>query len=228
MSCWKFLCRPWLAALGLAACLGPVAFAQTAEGTGLLPSDQGTPSLRAPEPLVSNMDQIWEVVTVMGQAVPLGETPVRLLMRAGTVQVLDGCNRFSGRFTHDPQGAFRLSSLRGTHNECTSQSRQAVALNSALVMANQLKLGEEMVLRSGDTELARLAPSRRQDADAKDDFRFSLVDGPRQVAPSRSSKGKNKNSKSAKGKSGGAKAAKASSSAKTTSAKKPQVVKKKR
>lgn len=227
MSCWKFLCRPWLAALGLVTCFLPAAMAQTVEGTGLLPSDQGTPSLRAPEPMVSNLDQIWEVVTVMGQPVSLGESPVRLLMRAGTVQVLDGCNRFSGRFTHDPQGAFRLSSLRGTHNECPTQSRQAVALNSALVMANQLKLGEEMVLRSGDTELARLVPSRRQDADAKDDFRFSLVDGPRQAAPSRSSKGKDKTGKGAKGKSGGGKAVKASASTKSGTAKKPQSIKKK-
>jgi heat shock protein HslJ len=212
---WKQACQRWLVAVVCGLC--GAAMAQTVEGTGLLlPSDQGTPTLRTPEPLLSRMDQIWEVASVMGQPVPLGEAPVRLLMRAGSVQVLDGCNRFAGRFTHDPQGAFRLSSLRGTHNECSSQSRQAVALNAALVMANQLQLGEEMVLRSGDTELARLVPSRRQDADAKDDFRFSLVDGPRQAAPARVSR--------TTGKTGKAKAG----AARSTGAKKVVNAKKKR
>lgn len=180
MSCWNTFYRTWLTALTLGLCLPVLAQPLDQAGTGLLPSGQGEPSLRAPEPLITSSDQIWEVDILMGQSLPPGEQPARLLMRAGTVQILDGCNRFSGRFTHDPQGQFRLSSLRGTHNTCANPSRQAAQLNSALVMANQLQFGDAMVLSNGDLELARLVPARRQDANAKDDFRFSLVDAPPQ------------------------------------------------
>lgn len=217
MSCWTSFCRPWCLAGAWAIAAMAGALAQPVDGMGLMPSDQGAPTLRAPEPLLSRQDQIWELASVMGQAVPLGEPPVRLLMRAGTMQMLDGCNRFSGRFTHDPQGVFRLSSLRGTHNDCSAQSRQAVGLNSALIMANRLQLGEEMVLLSGDAELARLVPSRRQDADAKDEFRFSLVDGPRVPAVTRTAKAKGKASKA---KASGSKPAKAAATKKAAPAKK--------
>ena len=178
MSCWKTFYRSWLAAWALGLCLPGLAQSVDETGIGLMPYGQGEPTLRAPEPLITRSDQIWEVETLMGQPVPPGEQPARLLMRSGSVQILDGCNRFSGRFTHDAQGQFRLASLRGTHNACTNQSRHVALLNSALVMANQLQFGDAMVLRNGDMELARLVPAPRQDADAKDDFRFSLVDPP--------------------------------------------------
>ena len=89
-------CCRWLAGLAWACALLPVAMAQTVDGTGLVLSDQGTPSLKAPDELMLRMDQIWEAEVLMGQAMPPGEQPVRLLqprqiqLRAAPVEVVEG------------------------------------------------------------------------------------------------------------------------------------------
>mgnify|MGYP001271733606 CR=1 FL=1 len=150
------------AASVLALCLLPGAWAQ-----GLESAAATAASTRAESPAAAvprRLEQVWEVVDIMGQPLGTQQRQARVALRGqGGLLVDGGCNYFSGRFEHDAQGQFRVSKYSGTHGRCEAPPRSEALLNSALVLVNGYRWDDGLVLSSEQGDLVRLRPSANQD-----------------------------------------------------------------
>jgi META domain len=167
LACLRFL---GLCGLGMGL-LSPV-WSQTEAPVEPVPPISAPLALPAPVagvPLATTvppptLEQAWDVVEVMGRPVEPAARRARLVVRPGTLLVDGGCNYFSGRLERGPEGLFRVLRYSGTHSACPTPSRGEAVLNSALVMVNNFRFEDGLVLRSGDSAVVRLVPSASQDS----------------------------------------------------------------
>jgi heat shock protein HslJ len=165
-------CLRFLGLCGLAMGLMAPSWAQTEGPVEPLSPVSAPLTLSAPVagvPLAATtptptLEQAWDVVEVMGRPLEPSTRRARLVVRSGTLLVDGGCNYFSGRLERGAEGLFRVSRYSGTHSACPTPSRGEAVLNSALVMVNNYRLEDGLVLRSGDSAVVRLAPSASQDS----------------------------------------------------------------
>ena len=209
----------------------PTAWAQTDSATA--PAATLSTPLALPAPVVGEalaapttpaaqpdagvrLDQVWDVVEVMGRPLEPSSRRARLVIRSpGTLLVDGGCNYFSGRLERGADGLFRVTRYSGTHNQCQTPSRAEAVLNSALLMVNNYRVDAGLVLRSGEMDLVRLAPSAQQDSSAIEQAVERVKPAPR--AASRSARAHHSAKKGAKAsqvKAGKAKSAKTAAQAK--------------